>query len=141
MHDWGYDGYDFIIPKMFVQSNNSPIGKKQSKTIGSIRDDKYTTFWLGKDDEPESFIEYIVKNISIQDHPNGFPLNYEGIEWWSQVRDTKEDITFHYDKDEGICSLEHKYIYPIKSTITYLTNVGGPTAIFNDEEYNNGYLS
>ena len=36
LHDWGYDGYDFIIPKMFVQRNNSPIGKKQSKTIGSI---------------------------------------------------------------------------------------------------------
>ena len=25
-----------------------------TKTIGSIRDSKYTTFWLGKDDKPKS---------------------------------------------------------------------------------------
>ena len=58
-----------------------------------------------------------------------------------QVRGTKEDITFHYDKDEGLSSLQNKYIYPIQSTITYLTNVGGPTTIFNDNKYDNGYLS
>ena len=112
-----------------------------TKGVGALKDGKYTTFWLDKDHNPQSFIEYIVHNISLQDFPNGFPDNYGGLEWWMQIRGTKEDITFHYDKDEGICSLEHKYIYPIKSTITYLTNVGGPTAIFNDEEYNNGYLS
>ena len=74
-------------------------------------------------------------------HANGFPSNYEGIEWWSQVRDTKEDIVFHYDKDEGTASAYQKFIHPIKTTITYLTNVGGPTAVLNDENYDNGYLS
>jgi len=36
LSDWGYDGYDFIIPKMFMQENGSPIGKKQSRTISRI---------------------------------------------------------------------------------------------------------
>tara|TARA_B100000214_G_scaffold63526_2_gene41744 strand:+ start:959 stop:1792 length:834 start_codon:yes stop_codon:yes gene_type:complete len=136
--------YENIIHKDLIETVKGECRKMHScstKIIGPIRDNKYTTFWLGKDDEPESFIEYIVKNISIQDHPNGFPSNYEGIEWWSQVRDTKEDIVFHYDKDEGTASVYQKFIHPIKTTITYLTNVGGPTAILNDENYDNGYLS
>jgi mRNA-degrading endonuclease RelE of RelBE toxin-antitoxin system len=36
LYDWGYDGYDFIIPKMFVQDNGSPIGIKQSRTISRV---------------------------------------------------------------------------------------------------------
>ena len=136
--------YENIIHKDLIhplKEECKKIHHYSTKTIGPIRDSKYTTFWLGKDDEPQSFIEYIVKNISIQDHPNGFPKNYSGIEWWSQVRDTKENISFHYDKDEGTASLYQKHIHPIRTTITYLTNVGGPTAIFSDENYNNGYLS
>ena len=129
---------DLINP---LKEECKKIHHYSTKTIGSIRDNKYTTFWLGKDDKPKSFLEYIVKNISIQDHPNGFPDDYSGIEWWSQVRDTKEGITFHYDKDEGTASLYQKHVHPIRTTITYLTNVGGPTAILNDENYNNGYLS
>ena len=136
--------HENIIHKDLINSLKEECKKihhYSTQTIGSIRDSKYTTFWLGKDDKPRSFLEYIVKNISIQDHPNGFPEDYSGIEWWSQVRDTKEGITFHYDKDEGTASLYQKHIHPMKTTITYLTNVGGPTAILNDENYNNGYLS
>ena len=36
LYDWKYNGYDFIIPKMFVQENGSPIGLKQSRTISRI---------------------------------------------------------------------------------------------------------
>tara|TARA_B100000686_G_C16730749_1_gene940529 strand:- start:695 stop:1534 length:840 start_codon:yes stop_codon:yes gene_type:complete len=138
------NSYDNIIHKDLIDTVKEECKKMHhysTKTIGVIRDNKYTTFWLGKDDPPQSFIEYIVKNISIQDHPNGFPKDYSGIEWWSQVRDTKEGIIFHYDKDEGTASLYNNFIHPIRTTITYLTNVGGPTTIFSDENYNNGYLS
>ena len=106
---------------------------------------------MGRDEEPKTLIEYIAKDISLQDYPDGYPENYAGFEWWSQVRDEKEDITFHYDKDEGLATREKKYIHPMKTTITYLTNVGGPTAIFpkvggitdviKSNEYNTGYLS
>ena len=36
LYDWGYNGYDFIIPRMFVQENGSPIGIKQSRTISRV---------------------------------------------------------------------------------------------------------
>ena len=128
---------DFIEPfkKEAIAINNKMV------QYGVLKDNKYITFWLGKEDEPKSLIEYIARNISFQDFPNGFPDNYVGLEWWVQVRNTKEGIVFHYDKDEGTCSQKDIYIYPLKSTITYLTDVGGPTGIFNDESYNNGYLS
>ncbi len=36
LYDWGYNGYDFIIPKIFVQENGSPIGIRQSRTISRV---------------------------------------------------------------------------------------------------------
>ena len=112
-----------------------------TKKKGVLKKNKYTTFWLDKDTEPDTLIEYIVKDISYQDFPNGFPENYAGMEWWSQIRDTKENITFHYDKDEAKCSNHNIYIFPMKSTVTYLSDIGGPTVIFKDEIYDKGYLS
>jgi len=117
-----------------------------TRQLKSLKDGKYRTFWFDKNDEPKTFIEYLAKSISLQDFPNGFPDNYAGFEWWVQVRGDKENITFHYDKDEGLCTKENKYIYPLKSTITYLTDIGGPTAIFKNGKnnfplYNHGYLS
>lgn len=111
------------------------------KNIGTLKDGKYSTFWLDKDIEPTTLIEYIVKDISHKDYPNGYPDNFVGMEWWTQVKNTSDDITFHYDKDEGLCSRKSKYVFPLKSTITYLTDIGGPTVIFSDENYNKGHLS
>jgi hypothetical protein len=33
---WGYNGYKFLIPRMFVQDNGSPIGSKQVSSITSL---------------------------------------------------------------------------------------------------------
>ena len=58
--------YENIIHKDLIETVKGECRKMHScstKIIGPIRDNKYTTFWLSKDDEPESFIEYIVKNI------------------------------------------------------------------------------
>eukprot|EP00051_Salpingoeca_urceolata_P031083 m.10316 g.10316 ORF g.10316 m.10316 type:complete len:459 (-) comp3750_c0_seq2:22-1398(-) len=54
-----------------------------------------------------------------------------GAEWWFQLRDTTENIGFHYDKDEGVASIEMRMSYPAMSTITYLSDTGSPTLIFN----------
>ena len=136
--------YENTIHKDLIQplkEECSRINDFVTQSIKTHKDGKYTTFWFEKDDEPKTLIEYIAKSISIKDFSNGFPDNYVGFEWWVQEKDTKENITFHYDKDEGLSSQKNEYIYPIHSTITYLTNVGGPTTIFNDENYDNGYLS
>ena len=111
------------------------------KSLPILDEGKYPTFWLDKDSNPKTLIEYIVQQISIQDYPNGYPSDYMGMEWWIQIKKNKEDIVFHYDKDEALCTSKKIYHYPLKSTITYLTDNGGPTAIFNNNEYNDGYLS
>tara|TARA_B100000575_G_C23120452_1_gene648313 strand:+ start:664 stop:1830 length:1167 start_codon:yes stop_codon:yes gene_type:complete len=108
--------------------------------LSVLQKGKYNTFWLGKNEEPRSFIEYLVRNIALRDYPNGFPDTFAGFEWWTQVRGTKEDITFHYDKDEALCSEKDIYVFPLNGTITYLTDIGGPTAIFKDKDNTQGYL-
>ena len=36
LSDWGFSGYNYLIPKMFVQDNGSQIGSKQAITISSL---------------------------------------------------------------------------------------------------------
>ena len=36
LSDWGFSGYNYLIPKMFVQDNGSQIGSKQATTISSL---------------------------------------------------------------------------------------------------------
>ena len=114
---------------------------KMVQDIGVLKEDKYSTFWMEKDHKPKTFIEHIVKEIAKKDHPDGFPKELSGFEWWVQIKKNKEEIIFHYDKDEGLCTRLKKYNFPNKSTVTYLTDVGGPTLIFKDNYYNKGYLS
>ena len=53
-----------------------------------------------------------------------------GAEWWVQVRSKEEGITFHYDKDEGLASIKGIMKHPAVSTVTYLSDIGAPTLIF-----------
>merc|ERR1712166_187317 len=53
-----------------------------------------------------------------------------GGEWWVQLRKTNENIGFHVDKDEGVASEEQWMKMPALSTVTYLTDEGGPTLVF-----------
>ena len=132
---------DIIHNDLFqkVKHECNQVGENTFK-IGALKDGKYRTFWLSKDEEPKTLIEYIVQQLSIQDFSNDFPENYAGAEWWVQLRGSKENIVFHYDKDEALCTRENKFIFPLFSTVTYLTNIGGPTAIFKDQENSQGYL-
>jgi hypothetical protein len=41
-----------------------------------------------------------------------------------------DDIGFHFDKDEAVASDEMRMLLPTLSTVTYLTDVGGPTLVF-----------
>ena len=54
-----------------------------------------------------------------------------GAEWWVQRRRLGEDIGFHYDKDEASASLRGRLLCPAESTVTYMSDGGGPTFILN----------
>jgi len=54
-----------------------------------------------------------------------------GGELWVQKRDLNEDIGFHHDKDEAMASLKSTMKFPEVSTVTYMTDKGAPTVIFN----------
>ncbi len=62
----------------------------------------------------------------------------QGAEWWLQHREQREDIGFHYDKDEGAASIEGRMLFPVLSTITYLRDVGAPTLILNQSTDESG---
>ena len=54
LHDWKYGGYDFLIPKMFVQDTGAPIGQKQSRTIARLLRKELTYGGLRHGRDPDS---------------------------------------------------------------------------------------
>jgi hypothetical protein len=44
---------------------------------------------------------------------------------------TDDGTEFHYDKDEAVASDQMRMVFPLVSTVSYLTSVGGPTVILN----------
>eukprot|EP01052_Picozoa_sp_SAG31_P073910 SAG31_NODE_32972_length_349_cov_1.064000_1_plen_53_part_10 len=42
-----------------------------------------------------------------------------------QIRDSRENIGFHYDKDEGVASEEQWMKMPTMSSVLYLSDNGG----------------
>ena len=102
-----------IHPDLINQLKTECIGISDFvlNELSTLNKGKYNTFWLDKDREPTTFIEYLVKNIGLRDHSNRFPNNFAGFEWWIQNKKIKEDIVFHYDKDEALCSEKNLYVY------------------------------
>lgn len=98
---------------------------------------KKPTFWLDltAGAEPRNYIEKAVLALRKEIMPRTYSHRKEqaivGGEWWVQVRDGKETIGFHYDKDEAMASIQGKMKMPLVSTVTYLTSVGAPTLILN----------
>lgn len=56
--------------------------------------------------------------------------------WFQYKVEHDEDIGFHFDKDEAVASDEMRMVLPTLSTVTYLSDVGGPTLIFNQTTLN-----
>lgn len=98
---------------------------------------KKPTFWLDLTGgpEPRNYIEKAVLALRKEVMPRIYSHRKEqtivGGEWWVQVRDGKEAIGFHYDKDEAMASIQGKMKMPLVSTVTYLTSIGAPTLILN----------
>lgn len=96
------------------------------------------TFWrplfnkdTGEMTKPRFAIEVAIMLIFQSDFANLRNKRVKGGEWWVQHRAATEDIGFHHDKDEGMASLKSTMKFPEVSTVTYLTDTGGPTLIFN----------
>lgn len=106
------------------------------------------TFWLSAKDEPRCLLERFAKDIfmyhtkklkDIVDSSNC------GCEWWVQFRPTtnsnrinsgsreaQRGIEFHWDKDEALRDAAGVFVHPHLSTVTYLTDGGAPTIVFDD---------
>jgi len=130
-----------IYPEELLKLIKKECHKLDNISIG-LPDGKRATFWMDSNQEPRFAMEEFVKHISKIDYPNG--LEEEGIvgfEWWTQIRKPSENITFHFDKDEGLASNSKIFKFPHRGTVTYLTQCGGPTMVFDHRttERNNAY--
>ncbi len=87
------------------------------------------------------------KNAS-QNYSSNLDCDKCGCEWWIQLRpsppnsnrtnsnqeEAKRGIEFHWDKDEALRDMSggSVFLHPHLSTVTYLTDHGAPTMIFED---------
>jgi len=112
--------------------------KARSKTL---KHSKAATNWASMENirNPRTASEMAVALLMRLAFPkNELPAGgIAGGEWWVQLRNSNENIGFHVDKDEGIASEEQWMKMPVLSTITYLTNTGGPTLVL-DQSSNRG---
>mgnify|MGYP001292462585 CR=1 FL=1 len=133
--------FSSIFPKSLI----SVIQKEChliSNMAKALPDGKMTTYWMDINQEPRFALEHIVKHIIKTDYPKVIDENIVGCEWWVQVRRPTDDIVFHFDKDEGLASNKKIFQFPLKATVTYLTDCGGPTMVFDHRttERNDDYI-
>ena len=82
----------------------------------------------------------------IMKHPELLPEDSRvddiiGAEYWVQMVSASEGINFHYDKDESLASNKGIMMYPLISSILYLTDIGAPTLILNQTSIDGNYES
>lgn len=117
------------------------------------------TFWVpARGMKARCQLEQMALDIFHHHVPPGHHYDPEtsGAEWWAQIRpspegtgrysmhDDKPDelstsgISFHWDKDEDLRQLTGgtTYLHPHISTVTYLTDLGGPTVALNHRVHN-----
>jgi hypothetical protein len=109
--------------------NNWQILQHSTLLHGKLR-----TFWHPILSTPRTNIEQAIHHlwqyayVSLSENDR---RRVTGAEWWFQTRNGSEGIGFHYDKDEGTASLHGIMRFPMRGTITYLTDYGAPTVILN----------
>jgi hypothetical protein len=107
------------------------------------------TFWLDPSDDPMELcdLELLAWTI-LNGHCQRYNLKGYGAEWWVQVKNVSslrmsaevrtldnasEAVDLHYDKDETIAEKFGIGVFPLVSTVTYLTDSGNapPTVVFS----------
>jgi hypothetical protein len=113
------------------------------------------TFWLSAQDEPRCRLEKLAKDIFMHHVKSSVGLDPTtcGCEWWvqfrpspnqkrinSQSQEAQRGIQFHWDKDETLRDVAGVFVHPHLSTVTYLTDNGAPTMVFEDSMPDEGLL-
>jgi hypothetical protein len=91
---------------------------------------------LIKDSEDSDIVMFCSDIFNAHTKDLTFDPRRSGVEWWVQLRtggNTKENITFHFDKDEDLVDQSGINVYPHLSTVTYLTDCGAPTLILDQK--------
>ena len=104
-----------------------------SSSSSNVNSDSYSvgsTYFIRANETPDCNLERLVKEI-YSFHTAGIECDAtsSGAEWWTQVIDSRDDIGFHWDRDYELEESEGVHVYPIKSTVTYLSDCGAPTMI------------
>lgn len=133
--------YSLIEGQEFAQ-------RLQVQTQALVKHSK-ETFWLDPSVDPASFCDLELLALTILNgHCQRYSLKGYGAEWWVQVKnvssqrrsgeiqaldDASEAVDLHYDKDETIAEKFGIGVFPLLSTVTYLTDSGNapPTVVFS----------
>ena len=130
-----------IIPYLLNEAEKAHAWEKRVRDP-NLKHSKAATNWVDMANilKPRTASEMAVNFLLKLAFPDG-TLPKGGIaggEWWIQSRNTNENIGFHVDKDEGVASEEQWMKMPALSTVTYLTDEGGPTLVLNQSSNRGG---
>lgn len=126
-----------VVNRLVKESETVAAWSLQQK---SFLHGKKPTFWLdlrsdGVIPPPRNYIELAIMLLKrYMTTNNTIAVNKDdivGAEWWVQQTGSTEGIGFHYDKDESMASTMSVLKCPSFGTVTYLSNVGGPTVLLN----------
>ena len=113
-------------------SSNAQDNDDVSSVVSNEYHNSGSTYFQRSDQEPRCSLEALALSIfNFHTKDATFRRDISGAEWWTQVVDSGDDIGFHWDKDYGLEGSKGVNVYPHLATVTYLTDIGGPTIIVN----------
>jgi hypothetical protein len=140
LRSYSYALPEVLIPYLIDEAKKTHAWEKGARDK-NLKHSKAATNWASMENilNPRTASEMAVNLLLQYAFPKGeYPKGgIGGGEWWVQLRNTNENIGFHVDKDEGVASEEQWMKMPVLSTVTYLTNEGGPTLVL-DQSSNRG---
>ena len=90
------------------------------------------TYIIKADSQPRCYLEECALSIFKYHTRNAsYDPSQSGAEFWTQVIDHRDDISWHFDRDYGLEEDQSMNIHPHLATVTYLTTSGGPTIILD----------
>ena len=118
---------------------------KWGTTRTQLVNSKRVTYWRGRDKPARCAIERAVKLLEELTFPAalGGPdaFGIVGCKYWTQKRGPNDEVSFHYDKDEGMASDQMLMKPPPLVGVTHLEDYGAPTVVFNMTTISNGNIN